>query len=203
MRAYHCWAYPFAGLGYGLVFPDQAYYWYPRAGVSVYLEVPEKEDAPSTYAFIENEKDEDLYYALYRKVDSDKISYLVKVSDAQKIDTAKTVKVYLPKDASKEKEYVVIARRNEGDLKDSMDEKGNDVDANIIDQIKQENKDIVKAQDVAVEEPSKKEAGELKETRQKALAHQKELMQAVDNIDKQDKSKLPTKEQLEKEKSAE
>lgn len=205
MNAYSCWAYPFAGLGYGLIFADQGYFWYPTAGVGIYLEVTEG-DAPSTYAFIENEKDEDLYYALYRKVDSkvdgEDVSYLIRVSVPQVISTAKTVKVYLPEDVSKEKEYVVIARRNEADLKDNMDEKGNEIgETDIIKQIREEDTDLVKAHNVEIAEPSEKETQDLSESRQKALKNKKaEIINAVNSLENQDKSKLPTKEQLEREK---
>jgi hypothetical protein len=204
MNSYNCWVYPFAGLGYGLMFADLGYYWYPRAGVSIYLEVPEKDEAPSTYVFVENEKNENLYYAMYRKInynnDDQENSYLVKISQPHVINTKKVVKVYLPEDVSKDKEYVVIARRNKSDLKNSMDEKGNDINPNIIDQIKEENKDIKRAHDVKIQEPSKEEVQEIKETKQSARKNEKKLTHAIDNIDKQDKSKLPTKEQLEKEK---
>ena len=203
MNSYDCWAYPFASLGYGLMFADLGYYWYPRAGVSIYLEVPEKEDDPSTYVFVENEKDEDLYYALYRKVDrksgDEESSYLIRVSAPQVIDTRKTVKVILPEDVSKDKEYVVIARRDESELKNNMDEKGNDIDTNIINQIKKEDKDLVRAHDVNVEEPSEQEVQELGETKQSARANEEELVNAIDNIENQDKSELPTEEQLKKE----
>jgi hypothetical protein len=203
MNSYNCWAYPFASLGYGLMFADLGYYWYPRAGVSIYLEVPEKEDDPSTYVFVENEKNEDLYYALYRKIDrksdDEEASYLIRVSAPQVIDTRKTVKVILPEDVSKDKEYVVIARRSESELKNSMDEQGNDINRDIVTQIKKEDRDIVKTHDIEIEEPSEQEAQELSETRQSARANEKELIDAIDNIDKQDKSELPTKEQLEKE----
>lgn len=206
MNSYNCWVYPFASLGYGLMFADLGYYWYPRSGVSIYLEVPEREDDPSTYVFVENERDEDLYYALYRKVvrksDDEESSYLIRVSTPQVVSTRRTVKVILPEDASKEKEYVVIARRNESDLKNNMDEKGNNIDRDIVEQIKQENKDIVKAHSLEIEEPSEQEAQELSETKQSARENEKELIDAIDNIDKQDKSELPTEEQLKKEQGA-
>jgi hypothetical protein len=84
------------------------------------------------------------------------------------INSRKIIKVYLPEDVSKDNEYVVIARRNESELKNNMDEKGNDIDPDIIDQIKEENNDIERAHDVKIEEPTEEETQEINETKQQA-----------------------------------
>ena len=194
---YNCLVTPMLGIGYGLAFAGLAYgyYWYPSINVSVY--VAEKDDAPSGVVYVENEDDDSsVYYAVYQNVSSGDDSYLIKVSSPQVLESRKTVKVYLPETSTKK--YVVISRRSEKELKDSMDESGNDVDADIVTQIRKEKADLIEPQNIKADENiDESEVSKLKETKESARKDESKLREGLAKIEV-NKDKLPTEEELAK-----
>lgn len=193
---YDCWMYPFYGLGWGLVYANLGYYWYPKVEVSIYNEVPEQEDDPITYTYIENESKVPLYWAVYRKVEVGKTSYLIQASEPQVIKTRKIVKVYLPENASKDTEYVVVPRRDEDQLRNAMDEKGNEISSDILEQIREENEGVETTHEIEVSDLNKNEYRDLNETKMSARKDEKKIRKALENIDKEDKDKLPKEKDL-------
>jgi hypothetical protein len=179
-----------------LVYANLGYYWYPKVEVSIYNEVPEEDGAPITYAYIENESKAPLYYAVYRKVSVGDNSYLIKVSNPYAITTRKTVKVYLPEDASKEKEYVVVPRRDETDLLDAMDDKGKEVSDDMLEQIRDENEDLEPSHEIKIDDIDRSERKDLQETKASARKNEEEIRSTLENLDKEDKSKLPIEKEL-------
>ncbi|KKQ33409.1 MAG: hypothetical protein US49_C0001G0089 [candidate division TM6 bacterium GW2011_GWF2_37_49] len=194
---YNCLVTPMFGIGYGLAFAGLAYgyYWYPSINVSVY--VAEKEDVPSGVVYVENEDDDNpVYYAVYRKVLSGDDSYLIKVSSPQILSTKKTVKVYLPETSTKN--YVVVTRRSEEEFKDNMDEKGNEVDDDIVKQIRKEKADLIETKNIKADENiDEEEVGKLKETKESARKDESKLREGLAKIEV-NKDKLPTEEELAK-----
>jgi len=195
--AYNCWIGMTAGLGYGLTFADLGYYWYPSSNISIYIEAPEEEDAPSKVVYVENEDRDDVaYFSVYRKVKSGDSTYLIRVSSPKIVKAKKIVKVYLPDDTSEDVEYMVVTRKTKDALKDNMDEKGNDVDEGIVKQIKDEQADLQGPKEIrSADTLSKKEMETLKNTKKTARKDEDTLKKGIKQINSKS-SKLPKEADL-------
>lgn len=186
---YGCLVSPVVGIGYGLAFASLGYWWYPSINVGVY--------PSTTVVYVENEDDSNsVYYAVYRKVIINGDPYLIKVSSPTILSTKKRVKIYLPEDASEDKEYEVVTRRNEDDFKDYTDEDGNIPDEEIIGQIKKEQEEIQKPEKIKADEDlSEDESSKLDETKATARKDESKLREGLAKIEV-NKDKVPSEKEL-------
>lgn len=113
------WFYPWNSCWF---YPNYGCWYYPNTGITVYYE-PKKADR---YAIVDNDADQDSFFALYYREQNGKEYNLYGVGGVKKVFAHETVKVVLPS-YGKPEDFVVIVDRNMDHLKETLvqDEKGN------------------------------------------------------------------------------
>lgn len=115
-----CWYYPWAYSWYN----PWGYWYYPTLQFSVYVD-----SKPDNTVFVDNDSDDDLYYAVYDKRFSGNVYYLYRVDEPRVIVRKKAAKVQLPEKTIKDQEYVVLADKDKGQLGEKIrrDKDGNNI----------------------------------------------------------------------------
>lgn len=110
---------------------------------------------PERTVFVDNGSDDDLYYAVYRRVPVDNTYYLYRVREPLIIEGRRAIRVQLAQD--KEREYVVLAKQKAEELPDQMyqDESGDAKDVMSDPGIRQ------KAPEVTLDDTDRFDTGDL------------------------------------------
>lgn len=191
------WYYPPYGCSYyahwGCWYFDRWGYWYyPGLQFGAYIA-----SRPDRIVYVDNDSDDDLYYAVYYRRRIGDVYYLSRVDEPMFIEGRRAVKVRLPK--GKSSDYMVVAEKTEDKLPRRMhqDRTGKVVDPGKEDSGHRPSEvESVTREKINVEELSKKDKRELKKMKRKLREKDKKLRELSREIAK---IKNPAAEAKEKE----
>ena len=176
------WYYPPYACGYYWswrcwYFDRWGYWYYPELSFGAYIA-----SRQNRIIFIDNDSDDDLYYAVYYRQRTGDIYYLSRIDKPSLIEGERAVKIHLPK--SNDADYMVIADKNEENLPTDIqqDKSGKVVVSktkktnSLIEKYKQSHKPIIS------EELSNKDKRELKKMKNKLSKKNKKLRQLGNKI---------------------
>jgi len=168
---FSCWYYPWSRSWF---FYDWNFWYYPAFNFNIYLANERRR-----IVFLDNDSDDDLFYAIYLRRQVDDEYYLYRVDEPLIIQSRGTAKVYLPRD--KDKEYIVLAEKEEDKLSENMvqDESGN------VEQTSEEvaRTDSEEQRSIKVKSLSKKEISKLNEIKNKISDKKEQLKQKSSEIE--------------------
>lgn len=167
-----CWYYPWS---HSWFFHAWNFWYYPTFYFGVYLA-----NAKRRIVFLDNDSDDDLYYAVYLRYQDEEEYYLYRVDEPLIIEGHDSIKVYLPRD--KNKEYIVLAEEDADKLPKLMkqDELGNvqkEDEEKQLDVFDQNKEATLKVEPLTEEDVSK-----LNEIKSKVKEEQQELEEKSSQI---------------------
>ena len=171
-----CWYYP----GPRCWFFHRSWCWYyPHYHFSLYLA-----SEPKRIIFVENDEDDDLFYAVYSRYKVGDEYYLYRVNEPEVIVERKAVKVTLPQ--RKSREYIVLADRDKAQLPLTVRQKfSGDVEKTADVGLRDNEQDLQKdAADIKVSDLNKKDKRTLKKLKKEVDKRKKQLSAAEKKINK-------------------
>jgi hypothetical protein len=138
---------------------------------------------PERIVYVDNDSDDDLYYAVYYRRRIGDVYYLYRIDEPMMIDGRHAVKVRLPK--SKDRDYMIIAEKTEDKLPRRMhhDKSGKLVETSKEDPGRRPTEVEPGVHDkIKVEELSKKDKRALKKMKRKLREKDKKLRELSNKI---------------------